>query len=140
MSNDINFIKKSLKNYTEISFPYTFKPNQLVKYITLVDNEEKFYTGGEYNKMGSEKINLKNGPNSWYVPIKIRDNNNNIVYTSRFFINENEKIIKDNNNNNSIEQYKKIIINQQKIIEKMTLTIKNDKLKIQKYEEIIKSK
>ena len=135
MSNDINFIKKSLKNYTEISFPYTFKPNQLVKYITLVDNEEKFYTGGEYNKMGSEKINLKNGPNSWYVPIKIRDNNNNTVYTSRFFINESEMITKDNNN--SSEQYKKIIINQQKIIEKMTLTIKNDKLKIQKYEQII---
>ena len=88
--------------------------------------------------MGSEKINLKNGPNSWYVPIKIRDNNNNTVYTSRFFINESEMITKDNNN--SSEQYKKIIINQQKIIEKMTLTIKNDKLKIQKYEQIIKSK
>jgi len=135
MSNDINFIKNSLKNYTEIEFPYTFKLNQKIKYITLVDDEELFYTGGEYVKMGLEKINLRNGPNSWYIPTKIRDNNNNIIYRSRFFINNKE----DNNNDNKSEEHlKKIIINQQKIIEKMTQTIKNDKLKIQQYEKLLK--
>jgi len=132
MSNDIKFIQESLINHTEITFPYTFKPNDKIKYITLFDDEELFYNGGEYIKMGNEKINLRNGPNSWFVPIKIRDNNNNIIYKSRFFI-QNKKI--GNNINKTEEYYKKIIINQQKVIEKMTLTIKNDKFKIQNYEK-----
>jgi hypothetical protein len=135
MSNDINLIKKSLKNHIEIEFPYTFKLNEKVKYITLVNDEELFFNGGEFVKMGSEKINLRNGPNSWYVPIKIRDNNNNIIYRSRFFVNNNN----NNNNINKSEEYlKKIIVSQQKIIEKMTETIKNDKLKIQQYEKLLK--
>lgn len=124
MSNNVNDIKKSLINFMEITLPYTFKKNEIVKYITYKNGQELFYEGGEYIKMGNDKINLRNGSNSWYIPTKIRDNNNNIIYTSRFFVN-----ISDNNNkvDSKIEEYIKIINAQQKVIEKLTLALKNNK-------------
>ena len=133
---NISTIQKELNNYEQIDIPYIFTPNTKIKYITLDDstNEEKFYIGGDFIKMANQKIILQNGPAIWSVPIKIRDDNNNIIYESKFFI---KKKINHNKNKKEIE-LEKIIKTQQKVIEKMTITIKEDKIKIQKYENIIK--
>lgn len=129
MSKDIKHIQKSLKNYIEVSMPYTFKRNEKIKYITNKNGEELFYEGGEYVKMGNEKINLRNGSNTWYVPTKIRDNNNNVIYTSRFFVN----ISNDKKIDNNIQEYIKIINTQQKVIEKLTLALKNTQKELNKH-------
>ena len=49
MSNDIKFIQESLINHTEITFPYTFKPNDKIKYITLFDDEDAEHMGDDYD-------------------------------------------------------------------------------------------
>ena len=126
---DINIIRKELKNYEEIEFPYYIKPNTYIKYITAIDNEEVFSKGGEFVKLGHEKIFLSNGPHKWYVPIKIRDDNNNIIYESKFFIKED-----NNKNDKEYENLKKIIKTQQDVINKMTKNIENTN------KELIKSK
>ena len=126
---DINIIRKELKNYEEIEFPYYIKPNTYIKYITAIDNEEVFSKGGEFVKLGHEKIFLSNGPHKWYVPIKIRDDNNNIIYESKFFIKED-----NNKNDKEHENLKKIIKTQQDVINKMIKNIENTN------KELIKSK
>jgi hypothetical protein len=137
---DLNTIRKELKNFEEIEFPYYIKPSTYIKYITAIDNEEVFSKGGEFVKLGHEKIFLSNGPHKWYVPIKIRDDNNNIIYESKFFIKE-EK----NNNDKEYENLKKIIKTQQDVINKMTKNIENTNKELikckqlnKKYENIFK--
>lgn len=137
---DINIIRKELKNYEEIEFPYYIKPNTNIKYITAIDNEEVFSKGGEFVKLGHEKIFLSNGPHKWYVPIKIRDDDNNIIYESKFFIKE-----ENNKKDNEYENLKKIIKTQQDVINKMTINIENTNKELikskklnKKYEDIFK--
>ena len=135
MIKDINTIKKELIDYNQVEMPYKFKPNTRIKYITIENNEEYFFTGGKYLRIGNEKIFLQNGPLTWAVPIKIRDDENNILYESKFFIPKNENEIKSK----EIIELEKIIKSQQKVIDKMTNTIKEDKIKIHKYENLIKN-
>jgi|TARA_B110001469_G_scaffold105374_1_gene104695 hypothetical protein len=137
---DIDTIRKELIGFDEIDMPYIFKEDVLIKYITAVDNQEVFSKGGCFVRLGNEKIFLRNGPHNWYVPIKIRDNDSNIIYESKFFIKEEKK-----KGNEDTEKLKKIIKAQQDVINKMTKNIENlnkdyNKLKItnKKYEEIFK--
>ena len=62
----------------------------------------------------------------------------NIYYTSRIFVekNDDEEIIYDNKD---IKKLNDTILAQQKVIERMTKTIREDKIKIQKYENYIKN-
>ena len=99
-----------------------------------------FSKGGCFVRLGNEKIFLRNGPHNWQVPIKIRDDDSNIIYESKFFIKEEKK-----KGNEDTEKLKKIIKAQQDVINKMTKNIENlnkdyNKLKItnKKYEEIFK--
>lgn len=116
---DINTINKELKQFEEIEIPYILKNGTKIKYITAINNEEVFSNGGEFVKMGNERIFLRNGPYIWSVPTKLRDNNSNIIYKSRFFI----KNIK--NANKEIIKLQQIINAQQKVIKKMTKNIEN---------------
>lgn len=116
---DIKTINNELKQYEEIEIPYIFKNGINIKYITAINNEEVFSNGGEFVKMGNEKIFLRNGPYIWSVPTKLRDNNSNIIYKSRFFI----KNVK--NTNKEIIKLQQIINAQQKVIKKMTKNIEN---------------
>ena len=137
---DINTIRKELIGFEEIELPHIFKEDVLIKYITAIDNEEVFSKGGKFVRLGNEKIFLRNGPHSWYVPIKIRDDDSNVIYESKFFIKVEKK-----KENEEAEKLKKIIKAQQDVINKMTKNIENlnkdyNKLKIsnKKYEEIFK--
>jgi len=132
MLQDINLIRKELEGYEEIEFPYPLKPGIIVKYITVKDDEESFFTGGKFVKMGNETIYLTNGGPTWKVPIKVRDDECNIQYKSRFFIPSVEDV-----KSNEVIKFEKIIKAQQDIIEKMTETIKNDKIQLGKYISII---
>ena len=134
---DISTIQKELRGYEQVDIPYTFTPNTKIKYITLEEstNSEGFFIGGEYSRMGNERIILQNGPSIWSVPIRVRDDNNDIIYESKFFVPKDDTV--DVEKSKDIKELEKTIKAQQMVIEKMTNTIKNDKIKLQKYENII---
>jgi len=133
--SDISEIRKILKDYVEVELPYDFKEGENIKYITLDKNtnSELFYDGGEYLRIGNERIFLQNGPSTWQFQTKIRNDENDIIYNSKISVekDEEEKI------NEDVLLLQKTIKAQQMVIEKMTKNIKEDKIKIQKYENII---
>ena len=134
---DISIIQKELRGYEQVDIPYTFIPDTKIKYITLEEstNSEGFFIGGDYLRMGNERIVLQNGPSIWSVPIRVRDDNNDIIYESKFFVPKDDTV--DVEKSKDIKELEKTIKAQQMVIEKMTNTIKNDKIKLQKYENII---
>lgn len=134
MSRDLNTILIELKGFEEIEFPYPLKPDTHIKYITILDDMETFYRGGRYVRFGNDKIFLTNGGPEWAVPINVRNDDCEIIYKSRFFINENTD--KPSKREAELE---KIISAQQRVIEKMTETIKRDKIKIQQLSQRLKN-
>ena len=135
--DDISEIRKILKDYVEVELPYDFKKTEDIKYITLDKNTqtESFFNGGEYVKSGNELIYLQNGPINWSIKTKLRDDDNNIYYTSRIYVRD--KIDIKNYNTKDILEFQKTIKAQQMVIEKMTKTIREDKIQIQKYENLL---
>ena len=136
-TTNLTTIRDSLKNCEEIELPYDFKVGEKIKYITLDKDTqtEMFYNGGEYVKIGNELIFLQNGPSTWSFRTKLRDDNNDIYYTSRIFVEKKktDNIYKDKD----VKMLKETITAQQRVIERMTKTIREDKIKIQKYENYI---
>ena len=134
---NISTIQKELRGYEQVDMPYTFTPKTKIKYITLEEstNSEGFFVGGEYSRMGNERIILQNGPSIWSVPVRVRDDNNDIIYESKFFVPKDDTV--DIEKTKDVKELEKTIRAQQMVIEKMTATIRNDKIKLQKYENII---
>ncbi len=135
MLKDINKIRKELEGYEEVELPFDFQQGTHIKYITLIDDEEAFFTGGKYVKLGMDRIYFTTGGPSWSIPIKIRDDNSNIIYKSRFFAPIDDKVI-----SKDTKHLQKVIESQQSVIDKMTEIIKKDKQKIQYYEKILNSR
>ena len=133
--DDISEIRKILKDYVEVELPYDFKKEEDIKYITLDKNTqtESFFNGGEYVKSGNELIYLQNGPINWSIKTKLRDDENNIYYTSRIYVRD----IIEETHSKDIMMLQKTIRAQQMVIEKMTKTIREDKIQIQKYENLL---
>ena len=128
---DIKLIQQHLEGCVEIEMPYPLKENTLIKYITLKDGEESFYTGGRYMRMLNEKVLLSNTGRSWSVPTLLRDKKGDIIYTSRFFV---EKDF-ENKEDKEVKELKSIINSQQEVIKKLSYQVKsksadNDKLKM----------
>ena len=136
--DDISEIRKILKDYVEVELPYDFKKGEDIKYITLDNNTqtEFFFNGGEYVKSGNELIYLQNGPINWSIKTKLRDDENNIYYTSRIYVRD----IIEETHSKDIMMLQKTIRAQQMVIEKMTKTIREDKIQIQKYENLLQKK
>ena len=125
MSQDLKYIRSSLKGYTEVNSVYDISKNDKVKYITIneTDNEEYFHDGGIYLGMGDNFILIReNNGRPKSVPLNIVDKDGSILYNTRVFVSSNE-----GESNNSYLEYEKIIQNQQNIIEK--LSIQNKKYK-----------
>ena len=133
--DNISEIRKILKDYVEVELPYDFKKEEDIKYITLDKNTqtESFFNGGEYVKSGNELIYLQNGPINWSIKTKLRDDENNIYYTSRIYVRD----IIEETHSTDIMMLQKTIKAQQMVIEKMTKTIREDKIQIQKYENLL---
>jgi len=117
----IDYIKRELHNYEEINPPFNIKTDTHIKYITICKGKEKFFTGGDFVRLGNERIVLSKGNSEWSFPTKLRDNNNNILYNSRVFIK-----INDPSCDIVLDEYIQTIKAQQIVIEKLTL--KNKKL------------
>ena len=125
MSQDLEFIKNELKNCEEIDSYQDLELGNYIKYITIKGNDEFFYTGGIYKKLGDNKIFLKKGGRSWSVPLTYKNKEGEIIYKTRLF---NQL----NNCSKEMDEYKKIIHNQQQIIEKLNQQLKKQTLIIQK--------
>ena len=136
-STNISTIQQELRGYEQVDMPYTFTPKTKIKYITLEEstNSEGFFVGGGYLRMGNERVVLQNGPSIWSVPVRVRDDNNDIIYESKFFVPKDDTV--DIEKTKDVKELEKTIKAQQMVIEKMTATIRNDKIKLQKYENII---
>ena len=120
MSNDLNKIRLSLKNCEEVTLPYKFPYKCWIKYITIKGEDEAFYEGGEYLRMGDHKIFLLNNGQQICVPTMIRSDDGNILYRSRFFIDPHKKS-KCEDDKSELE---KIVKQQQKVIIKSSEQIK----------------
>ena len=127
MIKDISVIKKHLKDCSEVDIDYPFKYGCLVKYITLKNNEESFFLGGRFIRMRNGSILLENGGRQWSVPLKVLDNQGNITYQSRFFIDNDSENVSCEKDKKELE---KIIKTQQHIINKMTDQIKELNLRL----------
>ena len=132
MTTDIEKIKYELTDFYEVKLPYKFIKNQQIKYITLKNNSEKFYTGGKFIRMGNECIVLSNGGKDWSFKTKIRNNNNDILYNTRIFIKKNSETSVNNEN-----ELKNIINSQQKVIDKMSNKLKQQENELMKYKNMI---
>ena len=121
MTTDINTIKKELKGFSQIEFPYDIIKNTPVKYLCIKDNQEYFYTGGKFVRFGNDCLILNNGSNNWSVKKYIKDKGGNILYSSKFFIPTKEE---DFTCTNEIKELKSIIKAQQQIIDKLSYQVK----------------
>ena len=121
MITDIDTIKKELENFSQIEFPYDIKPNCHVKYLTLKDKQEYFYRGGKFKSFGNECLILENSNKTWRVPKYIKDKKGNILYRSKFFIQDDEDELTCTA---EIKELYSIIKAQQHIINKLSLKVK----------------
>ena len=129
MTTDISTIKNELKGFEEVEMPYIFIKGEPVKYITMSKyDDELFYTGGDFVRMGNERIVINNGGSEWSFQTKIRNNQNDITYKSRIFVK------KDYISDDSIEvkEYQKIVETQQKIINTLSRNFKTYENKLVK--------
>jgi hypothetical protein len=133
MINDINKIQYELIGFSEIKLPYKLKKNDKIKYITIKNNSESFYTGGFFVRFGNECIILTNGTKQWSFKTIIRNDTNDIIYNSRIFLKNSE----DKYNDKESIELKKIIKSQQTIIDKMSHNLKLQEKKINKYENML---
>jgi len=128
MTTDISTIKNELKGFEEVEIPYIFIKGEPVKYITMKLDEELFYIGGNFVRMGNERIVINNGGSQWSFRTRLRNNNNDITYHSRIFVK------KDYISDDSIEvkEYQKIVETQQKIINTLSRNFKTYEKKLVK--------
>jgi|TARA_Y100000389_G_C17397706_1_gene483541 hypothetical protein len=119
MTQNIKTIKNELKNCQEITSVYDLKKDQIIKYITLKQNDEYFYTGGKFIRMGNNKIFYNQNGSTKSCQLVWKNKDGSINYKSRIFVKKDQdSCTKD------IQELKKIINNQQMIIEKMNLKLK----------------
>lgn len=132
MSTDLSAIRLSLQDCEEIKLPYKFPRKCWIKYITLHGDDEAFYEGGEFVRMGNHKLILKENKRTFSVPTIIRADDGDILYRSRFFINPNynPSCEKDKQELSSIVTAQQEVIlknaKQIKILEDRCLDLNND--------------
>lgn len=142
MSQDLSFIKQELTNCEEFTSPFDIDINSHVKYITLKDKQEYFYTGGTYVGMNDNKIILKTDKTKLYIPLTIKHPDGTILYKTRLFVvNEEDTKLPDKTK----QHYESIIQSQQSIIEKMSKKIhqltklnETQNVKLSKYDVLVK--
>lgn len=140
MSQDLTEIKKQLKNCEEVDTIYDIKIGQHVKYITTKNGDEYFYEGGEYVKMGDNKIVLKKNSKYEYVSLIHHNKDGYTVYRTRLFVVDPKKEMIGGGvtkTEDPSKEYEKIIKTQQNIIEKMNLQLKKQHEYILKLQEEI---
>ena len=120
MSQDLSFIKQELSNCEEFSNPFDIETKSHVKYITLKNRQEYFYTGGKYVGMSDNKIILQTDKTKVFVPLTIKQPDGTLLYKTRLFVVNKEDEVPSKEK----KHYESIIQTQQSIIETMTQKIK----------------
>jgi len=125
MTTDISKIRLSLNNCEEVDLPYKFPPRCWIKYITIKGEDEAFYEGGQYLRMGDQKIFLLNKGKQLCAPICVRSDDGDILYKSRFFIDSNKSSdCIQTTEDKQKKELEKVILTQQQIISKAAEQIK----------------
>jgi uncharacterized coiled-coil protein SlyX len=121
MIKDISIIREELNNFIEIKLPHPLTKNCHIKYITLKNDLESFYTGGEFLSYGNDSLLLIKNNRTWSVPTCFRNKDGSIQYESRFFIYEKneEKCDKKTTELNDTISF------QQSVIDKLSDQLKN---------------
>ena len=119
MITDINKIKEELKGFSQIEFPYNINKGCLVKYLTIKDNDEFFYLGGNFVRFGNDSLVLTKSNQTWSIPKYIKDKEGNILYRSKFFVPDDDSV-----ESKEVKELKSIIKTQQNIIDKLTERLK----------------
>ena len=119
MITDINRIKEELKGFSQIEFPYNINKGCLVKYLTIKDNSEFFYLGGNFVRFGNDSLILTKSNKTWSIPKYIKDKEGYILYRSKFFVPNDDSV-----ESKDIKELKSIIKTQQNIIDKLAERLK----------------
>ena len=119
MTTDLSKIRLSLNNCEEVTLPYKFPPKCWIKYITIKGEDEAFYEGGEFLRMGDHKIFLKNKGKQLCAPTCVRSDDGELLYKSRFFIDQTKSTCEENK-----DGLEKVVKQQQKVIQKTAEQIK----------------
>ena len=119
MITDINRIKEELKDFSQIEFPYNINKGCLVKYLTIKDNNEFFYLGGNFVRFGNDQLVLTKSNQTWSVKKFIKDKEGNILYRSKFFVPDDDSV-----ESKEVNELKSIIKTQQNIIDKLAERLK----------------
>ena len=130
MTTDISKIRVSLKKCEEVTMPYKFTSQCWIKYITLKDDDEYFYEGGEFIRMGDHKLYIKENGRTKCIPSVIRTDDGEVIYRSRFFINPHKKQTCEKDK----ELLQKTIDSQQQIIKRSAEHIKIQENKLSEYQ------
>lgn len=117
MSQDISFIKQTLKNCVSVDSPYDLLKDRIINYITLKNNQEYFFNGFMFEKMANNRVILMKNGKRTSVQLDYFDKDGIIYYQTRLFMEDEEKV--------PISKYEKIINNQQSIIEKTKQLLEN---------------
>jgi hypothetical protein len=116
---DINIIRQALKGCEEVTLPYKFTKGLRIKYITVKGEDESFYDGGVFDGMGNHVIFIQKGSTRTSVPTCIRNDDGEVVYRSRFFIDPNNTTCEEKQT-----ELEKTVLAQQKVIEKIAEQLK----------------
>jgi hypothetical protein len=119
MITDIKKIKEELKGFSQIEFPYNINQGCLVKYLTIKDNNEFFYLGGNFVRFGNDQLVLTKSNQTWSVKKFIKDKEGNILYRSKFFVPDDDSV-----ESKDVKELKSIIKTQQNIIDKLAERLK----------------
>ena len=130
MTTDISKIRVSLKKCEEVTMPYKFTHQCWIKYITLKDDDEYFYEGGEFIRMGDHKLYIKENGRTKCIPSAIRTDDGEVIYRSRFFIDPHKKQTCEKDK----ELLQKTINSQQQIIKRSAEHIKIQENKLSEYQ------
>ena len=129
MTTNLSNIRLSLNNCEEINLPYKFPPKCWIKYITLKGEDEAFYEGGEFLRMGDHKIFLKNKGKQLCAPTCVRSDDGEVLYKSRFFIDPK----KTSECEEKKDELEVVVKQQQKVIKKVAEQIKLLEEQVQEY-------
>jgi len=120
MTTDISKIRLSLKDCEEVTLPYKFPYKCWIKYISINGEDEAFYEGGEFLRMGDHKIFLLNKGKQLCAPTHVRTDEGEIIYRSRFFIDS----MKTPDCVQKKEELEKVVLAQQNVIKNMSKQLK----------------
>ena len=138
MSQDLSFIKEELVDCEEVGSPFDIDIQSHVKYITLKNRQEYFYTGGKYIGMSDNKIIIQTDKNKLFIPLTIKKPDGTVLYRTRLFVVNKTNTSEDKHNESIIQTQQSIIETMTQKLAESSKLIQEYKIKEMKYRKIIR--